>query len=122
MEWTITYLPEQQIVVFKTEGLADGKSSFEMVNIVAKTMAEYKAIRCLIDHTSLHSVSIRPEDIYSRPQEIRRIGIPPELKIAAIVLPSQREHLWFLETVFRNRNIQYSLFNDRESAIQWLIE
>jgi hypothetical protein len=122
MEWTISFLPETQIVVYKTQGVANGKSSFKMVENIAKTMTEYKAVRCLIDHTSLRSVSSRTEDIYSRPKEIREIGIPPELKIASIVLPSQREYFWFLKTVLRNRNIQYNLFNDRESAIQWLTQ
>ena len=64
MEWTISFLSGQQIVVFQTQGVADRKSSLEMASSVAKTMLQYKAIRCLIDYSALQSVTGRPFEIY----------------------------------------------------------
>jgi hypothetical protein len=122
MEWTTSFIPEQQIVVFQTHGVANGESSLEMVNSIVKTMSQNKVLRCLIDHSALSSVSGSAVDIYYRPQKLREMGVPPQVKIAEIVLPAHREHFVFLETVFRNRNMQFCIFNDRESAIQWLTE
>ena len=122
MEWTISFLPDQQIVVIQTQGVADETSSVEMAKSISKTMAQHQTMRCLIDHSAISSVSGSTVDIYYRPQRIIEIGIPAKVKIAEVVLPAHKEHFDFLETVCRNRGFDFGIFEDRESALQWLMK
>jgi hypothetical protein len=120
MEWTISFLPDQQIVIIQTRGIADETSSVEMAKSISKTMAQHRVMRCLIDHSAISSVSGRIVEIYYRPKRLIEIGILFKVKIAEVVLPAHKEHFNFLETVCRNRGFDFSIFDDRESAIQWL--
>ena len=120
MEWTISFLPDQQIVVIQTHGIADEVSSIGMAKTILEVMTQYKALRCLIDHSAISSVSGSTAEIYYRPNRFVGIGVPFNVKIAEVVLPAHREHFGFLETVCRNRGFNFCMFDDRESAIQWL--
>lgn len=122
MEWTTAFLPDQQIVVIQTHGIADETDSLEMAKSIAKTMMEYKAMRCLIDHSAISLVSGNVVEIYHRPQELRGFGIPSSVKIAEVVPPAYAKHFGFLETVCRNRGFDFQTFDTQESAIQWLIK
>jgi hypothetical protein len=122
MEWTMSFLPDQQTVVIQTQGVADETDSLEMARSIAKTMGQYQAMRCLIDHSAISSVSGTTVGIYDRPQSLREIGIPAKIKIAEVVLPDHQEHFSFLETVCRNRGFSFRIFDDRQSAIQWLMK
>jgi hypothetical protein len=122
MEWTISFLSDQQIVVIQTRGVADATTSLAMAQSVAKAMGQFKVMRCLIDHSALSSVSGNTVGIYDRPQALQAVGIPVKVKIAEVVLSAHKEHFDFLETVCRNRGFVFSIFDDRESAIQWLTE
>ena len=119
MEWTITFLPEERIVVIKTSGVADEKSSNEMAKSISKIMAKHLALRCLIDHTDISSVSGSVVEMYDRPKGLINI-VPFKIKIAEVVLPIHKKHFDFLEIVFRNRGFNFRIFDDRELAIQWL--
>jgi hypothetical protein len=120
MEWTISFLPDQQIVVIQTRGVADGASSLKMARNILKTMQEHKALLCLIDHSALSAVSGNTVNIYYRPQELREVGVPANIKIAEVVLPAYEAHFGFLETVCRNNGFNFRIFNEREAAMQWL--
>ena len=120
MEWTSSFLPDQQIVVIQTHGVADEKSSLEMAQGISKTMMQYKSVKCLIDHSAIISVSGSSVDIYYRPQGISQTGISSEVKIAEVVRPAHKSHFAFLETVCRDRGFDFRIFDDRESAMQWL--
>jgi hypothetical protein len=119
MEWDVSFLPDQQVVVIQTHGDADDISTIEMAKSISKTMAKYKVLRCLIDHSALGSVS-GTAGVYYRPNLLFRMGIPIKLKVAEVVLSAHKDHFAFLATVFRNRGFNFSIFNDRESAMQWL--
>jgi len=121
MEWTVSFLPDQQIAVIQTRGIADGASSLEMSKSISKIMIEHKSMRCLIDHSALSAVSGDVFKIYQRPQELRGVGVSSAVRIAEVVLPSHRAHFGFLETVCRNNGFDFCIFNEREAAIQWLI-
>jgi len=120
MEWTVSFLPDERIVVVKTYGLADENGSIQMAKIISKTMAQHLARLCLVDHSFLDGVSGSVVDVYDRPKGLIRIGVPRGIKIAEIVLPEHRKHFAFLETVCRNRGFDFRIFSDRETAIQWL--
>jgi len=120
MEWNSSILQDEQIVVIKTYGAADEASSLEMAKSISKTMMEFKATRCLIDHSALLSVSGTSVDIYYRPQGISNTGIPSGVKIAELVKPAHKSHFGFLEYVCRNNGFDFRVFESREPAIQWL--
>jgi hypothetical protein len=120
MEWKNSFLADDQVVVIETSGDADGKSSMEMAKSISQTMIQYKATRCLIDHSALTSVSGDSADIYYRPQGISRTGIPSGVKIAEVVKEEHKEHFGFLEFVCRNNGFAFKVFESREPAIEWL--
>ncbi len=120
MEWTVSFLPEQQIVVIQTQGIADEASSLGMSKNISKIMIEHKSTRCLIDHTAISSVSGSVFNIYRRPQELREAGVSSQVRIAELVNPDHKAHFGFLETVCRNNGFDFCIFNDQETAIQWL--
>jgi hypothetical protein len=121
MEWTVSFLPDKKIVVIQTYGVVDETSSIEMSKIISKTMAIHLASRCLIDHSAISSVSGNTIEIYYHPNKLIKLGIPfLKIKIAEVVLPAHKERFGFLETVFRNRGFDFRIFDDRESAINWL--
>jgi hypothetical protein len=120
MQWNSSFLQDEQIVVIKTFGDADEKSSMEMAKSISQTMMEYKSTRCLIDHSALLSVSGTSVDIYYRPQGISNTGIPSGVKIAELVKPAHKSHFGFLEYVCRNNGFDFRVFESREPAIQWL--
>ena len=122
MEWTVSILTSEQIVVIKTNGVADQDSSLEMAKSISKTMAEHQVTRCLIDHSDLSSVSGSSIEIYYRPQKLRDIGVPSSIKIAEVVLPVHREHFAFLKSLYLQAGFSFQIFDDQESAIQWLTE
>jgi hypothetical protein len=93
MEWTTEFIADKNIVVIKTSGVADGKSSMEMAKSIAQIMEQHKTTRCLIDHSSLLSVSGDSTEIYYRPAGIRKTGAPSGVKIAEVVRPAHQEHL-----------------------------
>jgi hypothetical protein len=120
MEWTTSFLPDQQIVVIQTRGVADEASSLEMAKSLAKTMAQHKATRCLVDHSAISSVSSNPVEMLYRPRKLVGIGTPSEIKIAEVVPPAHREHFDFLKSVCQKFGFLFRTFDDQESAIQWL--
>jgi hypothetical protein len=120
MEWTIEFLPDRQIVVIQTQGVADKITSLEMAKSITQALAQHRVTRCLIDHSALSAVSGGTVEIYYRPQELGEVGVPPAVKIAEVVQFAHRAHFTFLETVCRNRGFNFAIFADRESALQWL--
>jgi hypothetical protein len=122
MEWTVSLLEDEQIVVFTTQGVADQESSLEMARSISKTMAEHKVTRCLIDHSAISSVSGASVEIYYRPQKLEKIGIPSDVRIAQVVLPEHRDHFAFLKSVCLQFGFSFQIFNEQEPAIQWLRE
>lgn len=122
MEWTISFLPDKKIVTIQTSGVADEKDSMEMAKHISKAMIKYMTTRCLIDHSAIDSVSGNAVEIYHRPKSLVNIGVPFKVKIAEVVLPVYRAHFGFLEAVCRNRGFDFHIFDDRETAIQWLVE
>ena len=120
MEVDISYLAEDQIVVVKTHGDADAKSSSEMVKSIMLAMKEHHSIRCLLDHTEIHFVAGKTVEVFNRPEEIKNTGMPLNVKLAAVIPDRYKEHFSFLETVCTNRGISYRAFGNEKSAKNWL--
>ncbi len=120
MDVNISYLPEDRIVVVKTHGDADAKSSSEMVKSIMMSMREHQSFRCLLDHSEIHFVSGKTIEVFNRPEEIKNIGMPLKVRLAAVIPECYKEHFSFLETVCNNRGISYRVFANYTSAINWL--
>jgi hypothetical protein len=120
MEWAISFLSDTHIVVVKTEGVASEATSLDMAKSIGKAMLQYKSVRCLIDHSAIKSVTGSIAKTYHRPEELNEIGVPRNIKVAEVTPPEHKEHFNFFETVCRNRGFDFSVFENREAAMEWL--
>jgi hypothetical protein len=120
MEIKISFDADHKIVFVKTFGEVDAKSSNEMTGNIFSIMRKYDARRCLIDHSDIHFVSGKTLEVYQRPAQMIKLGIPFNVRVAAIIPEEYLDHFRFLETVCNNRGIGYKTFLDKESALEWL--
>ena len=60
-------------------------------------------------------------DIYDRPRLFRLIEVLLGIKVAEIINPDHIEHFRFLETVCVNRGFIFSIFYDKQTALDWLL-
>ncbi len=119
MEWEITIHSDYIEVV--TSGVADSDSSKAMADVIKDIMRSNKTTRALIDHSQLDGVSANTIEIYERPGILKFIVGIFRIKIAEIIKPEHREHFQFFETVCKNQGIQFSIFQDRKQAMEWLL-
>ena len=122
MNWTIKINEKDKYAEVDTSGDADKVGSLNMVKDIMTVLSQKKIKRILIDHRNIESVSGDALDVYDRPKEFEKIGIFPGIKVAEVVKPEHEEFFCFLETVFRNRGYQFTVFLEYESAIEWLLE
>ena len=122
MEWTITLNDEEQYAEVVTNGIADKDGSLAMVKAISMTMRSTKIKRVLIDHLLISKVSGGIVDIYYRPDELKNIGVTQNIKVAEVIRPEHRDFFSFLETVCVNSGYNFSLFNDKKSALEWLLK
>ncbi len=122
MEWTITIKEDDQYAEIVTSGVADRNGSIEMAKGIGIAMSEKKLTRALIDHSNIVSVSGGALNVYQRPKQFRDMGVINWLNIAEIVRPEHANFFGFLETVCVNSGFGFAIFNDRESALEWLLK
>lgn len=120
MEWTIT-IKEEQYVEIVTRGIADKNGSLAMAQAIATAMRENSLKKALIDQSNIDEVSGSVIDVYQRPKQFQEMGVVRGLMIAEVVKPKHKEFFKFLETVSVNRGIMFATFNDRKSALDWLL-
>jgi hypothetical protein len=121
MEWTITLDEENRYVEIVTGGLADRNGSLEMAKEITRVLAPTKIKKILIDHRNIRAVSGDTVEIYQRPKEFKAIGAPTGIKVAEVVKAEHKAFFRFLETVCVNRGFFFLTFEDRESALKWLL-
>lgn len=121
MEWTITLNEESQYAEIVTSGIADRDGSLAMAKAISIALSKTKIKKMLIDHRNISTVSGSTTEIYSRPKEFKEIGVIQDIKVAEVVKPEHKEFFNFLETVCVNRAYRFSIFDDRKSALEWLL-
>ena len=121
MEWTIALNEENQYAEIVTGGVADRDGSLEMAKEISKVLRKTKIKKLLIDHRNIRSVSGGIVDIYQRPKEFEEIGVIRGIKVAEVVKAEDKEFFHFLETVCVNRGYQFLIFDDKKSALKWLL-
>ncbi len=122
MEWTITFNNDQGYARIVTNGIADKDGSLAMVKEINKMLENTTIKRILVDHRNITKVTGEVVDVYNRPKELERIGVPKTVKVAEIVMPEHHEFFYFLETVYINRGFNFSIFEDEKSALEWLLK
>lgn len=121
MEWEITIHFEKKYIEILTRGIADNDGSQNMAKTIAETMKKNRLTKVLVDHRNIEKVSGSVIDIYERPKLFRIIGVILGIKIAEIINPDHYEHFRFLETVCVNQGYRFSIFYDRKTALEWLL-
>ena len=121
MEWTITVNEENQYVEVVTSGIADSDGSLNMAKAIPLAISNYKIKKILIDHRNITSASGRVADVYSRQKQFQDMGIVQGIKIAEIIKPEHTDFFKFFELVCKNRGYSFSVFNEKESALSWLL-
>ena len=94
----------------------------DMAVAIAMTLGKTKIKKILIDHRNIQSVSGGTIDVFDRPKQLNDIGVVYGIKVAEVVKPEHKEFFDFLEVVCVNRSYQFSIFNDQESALEWLLK
>jgi len=122
MELNMHFDADTGITFVKTSGKADAASSGAMIAPIMQFMKKHSSLLCLIDHTDLTIVTGKTLEIYKRPLEIHKSGMPFEVRIAAVIQKAHEQHFSFLETVSVNSGLNYKLFYDLETARAWLLE
>lgn len=122
MNWTITAIKDKKYIEIVTRGLADKNKSLEMAKEIAAVMRKNRMKRALIDHTGIDSVSGQAAEVYDRPQQFRLIGAIFGIRIAEVVRPEHKEFFNFLETVCVNRGYTFSVFSEKQAALDWLLK
>ena len=85
-------------------------------------MPKNRITKALIDHRNISAISGSAAEIYRRPMEFKEIGVMQGIKVAEVVKPEHKEFFNFLETVCVNRGYGFSIFYDREPALEWLLK
>ncbi|MGD9368880.1 MAG: hypothetical protein PVH87_24465 [Desulfobacteraceae bacterium] len=121
MEWTITLNEENQYAEIVTCGIADRDGSREMAKEISMALSKAKIKKILIDHRNISAVSGEAAEIYDRPKEFKEIGAVQGIKVAEVVKADHKAFFHFLETVCVNRGYLFSIFDDKKSALGWLL-
>jgi len=122
MEWEIRIFSEEKYVEVITRGAADKAGSLNMAKIITETMRQHRITRVLIDHRNIESVSGETIEIYDRPKLLRVIGAILGIKIAEIIKPEHRKHFSFFETVCINQGFKMLIFQEKSTALEWLLK
>lgn len=122
MEWAITLNEEKQYVEIVTRGVADREGSLRMAKAISTALQKMKIEKILIDHRNISEVSGSTLEIYKRPTDFNEIGVMQNVKIVEVVKPEYKEFFSFLETVCVNFGYIFSIFHDRNSALEWLLK
>ncbi|MBL8055321.1 MAG: hypothetical protein JNK29_01420 [Anaerolineales bacterium] len=123
MQWTFAHEAELGLLIVRTAGIADEASTLEMIQALREAMQRHQVTRCLIDHRAISAVQGGTLAVYGRPAQVRQQHRPPRgLKLVEVVRPEHEEHFRFLETVFHNRGIDFTVLHDYDAALQILTQ
>jgi hypothetical protein len=117
-DWTIEHLPQENMLLVKTEGKMDVPSANAMVKAVADAAVETQCFVHLIDHRKM-IFAIGPMDYYDRPHINEKLGVSRRFKTAMVFRQLTRDTR-FMEAVFQNRGYNLRHFTDIEEAKAWL--
>ena len=121
MEWKMSFLYDENIIFIETEGQMDVKSLNKMVKQANQAIKNYKSMLLLVDHRKTVCM-LSTVEINERPEFLTNLDFPRSAKIAEVFPKSQLKDFRLFETVSKNSGYQVSIFPDKDSAKNWLIE
>ena len=121
MDWEIIIHEKERFIEIITSGHADRDGSLKMATAITENMRKHRIKKALIDHRNISEVSGGITDIYYRPQILKIIGAIFRIRIAELIKIEHMDHFRFFETVCKNQGFQVSIFQEREKAINWLL-
>ena len=119
MKWTVSHIPDGNIVLIETEGKMTVGLLNQMIKEAMKFGEIHKSCLFLVDHRKLH-IALGVIDTYYRPKELDKLEFPRNSKIAQVAPESNIEKFKFFETVSYNKGYKVRIFMDIESARDWL--
>ena len=117
---TITKEPDYVRILVKGTPTSPGEAA-KYADIVIDSTTEHQCHRILLDEIDFHMNvdmlgAIQLTEILIE-KDVPSMG----LRVAAVVLPENMAGERALETAMRNRSINYRVFDDMETAQQWLL-
>jgi len=119
MKWTISHIPENNIVHIETSGTMTADPLNQMVKEVIEAGKLHNARLYLVDHRNVH-VKMSFIETVERPYELDRLHFPRNSRIAQVIPETHIELFRFLETVMLNRGYHIRVFKDIGLAQEWL--
>jgi hypothetical protein len=123
MPWTLEFTDEGKTVKVAYRGAFSPDELRAATHEILAAMLERKTTRALLDCYEAH-MDVPVINVYQLPDLYESRGITRHTR-AAVILPKDKYRLdiyEFYEDVCRNRGYNVKLFEDRETAWDWLQE
>jgi hypothetical protein len=119
MNWAFEYHDAGAYLEVHVTGLL----SHDGLNAMARERwAEMEKRNCrkiLFDFSRVES-ALSVADIYARPAETERMGVPRLNRTAAVVPERFLQEFKFMETVYKNRGFDLNVFTRKDEALRYL--
>ena len=122
MSYTLSFSKQDGWFSVAAQGEID---SFEVFSEKARTVTgeilQSGIKRILLDDREL-AISLDAHDITLVAEQLEKANIQAlGLRLASLCRPEDRETYRMFETIYGNRSINFRLFTDKQSALNWLL-
>jgi len=122
MDWNISYLEEDGIVLVKMLNPIDTLEKTKQIGIDSTSVGNYnQSQRYLIDHRGV-GFELSLLEVEKVPALFKEAGIDPHTKIALLMDPNSpsKQMFEFTKNVLSLASIKFKLFTDENETIDWL--
>ena len=112
------YLQEDEILMIHTSNTYIMDSENDLLKEIVSKANDYNCKRFFVDLRSTQ-VTFRTITTFFRPNLFEELGFERSWK-GALVFEALSKEAMFYETVFQNRGWQMMVFDDSDSAMNWL--
>jgi len=120
MDWEFHYRQEPNYL----EVIISGPLSHDELNAMAierwVLLRRFNCRKILFDFSRITNF-LNTVDIYSRPDQSEQVGVLRTNNSAAVAPQIYFKEFKFMETVYKNRGFDLNVFNNKEDAINYLI-
>jgi hypothetical protein len=120
MDWEFHYRQEPNYL----EIIISGPLSHDELNAMAierwVLLRRFSCRKILFDFTQITSI-LNTVDIYSRPDQSEQIGVLRTNHSAAVAPQIYLKEFKFMENVYKNKGFDLNVFDNKEDAIDYLI-
>ena len=111
-------MENKDIVLLRTSGTYDLETEVETLKKMASKLKKHNCNKCIFDHRETNVIA-KPLKSYERSALYERLWGDRSTRAAA-VFRKLNEDYQFFETVCRNQGWNIRIFDDFETAIDWL--